>query len=156
MESVVAFFVQWGYVGLFLGSFVAGSVLPLSSEAILMACVGPLHLNPWICLLSALAGNVAGGMTCYWLGHLGNLAWIERWTGVKKDKLDRTVSWVQRRGAWMAFFAFVPILGSAITVALGFLRSNAWQVCLAMTIGKFLRYLAVIWGSLKLYAAFTA
>ena len=79
MDAFVDFFVQWGYWGLFVGSFIAGSVIPLSSEAILVVCVGPLHLDPWICLWAALAGNVAGGMTCYWMGHLGKMEWIEKY-----------------------------------------------------------------------------
>ena len=58
MDAFVDFFAQWGYAGLFVGSFIAGSVIPLSSEALLVMCVGPLHLDPWICLLWALAGNV--------------------------------------------------------------------------------------------------
>ncbi|MDD6687702.1 YqaA family protein [Sodaliphilus pleomorphus] len=147
MDAFVHFFVQWGYFGLFLGSFIAGSVIPLSSEAILVVCVGPLGLSPWWCLVAALLGNVAGGMTCYWMGHLGNIEWIERWAHVKKEKLEQAERWVERRGAWMAFFAFLPIIGSAITVALGFLRANAWGVTFFMAIGKMLRYAAVIWGT---------
>lgn len=147
MDAFVDFFVQWGYWGLFVGSFIAGSVIPLSSEAILVVCVGPLHLDPWICLWAALAGNVAGGMTCYWMGHLGKMEWIEKYCHVKKEKLDRASAWVHKRGAWMAFFAFIPILGSAITVALGLLRANVWGTVAAMSVGKWLRYSAVIWGT---------
>ena len=147
MDAFVDFFVQWGYWGLFVGSFIAGSVIPLSSEAILVVCVGPLQLDPWFCLWAALAGNVAGGMTCYWMGHLGKMEWIEKYCHVKKEKLDRASAWVHKRGAWMAFFAFIPILGSAITVALGLLRANVWGTVAAMSVGKWLRYAAVIWGT---------
>lgn len=145
---MIEFFTQWGILGLFMASVVAGSVVPLSSEAILVACVGPLHLNPWWCLLAALAGNVAGGMTCYWLGSLGNVEWIERYLHVSKPKLERAMRWVHRYGAWVAFFAFLPIVGSAITVALGYLRANAKITCLAMTVGKLMRYCIFIWGTL--------
>lgn len=149
MNQFIAFFVQWGYLGLFLGSFVAGSIVPLSSEAILVACVAPpLSLNPWICLAAALAGNVSGGMTCYWLGTLGNQEWIEKYAHVSPEKMERAVRWVHKRGAWMAFFAFIPVLGSAITVALGYLRANLWGTVAAMTVGKALRYAAVIWGTI--------
>ena len=58
------------------------------------------------------------------------------------------------RGAWMGFFAFIPILGTAISVALGYVRSNPWIVLVTMTIGKLLRYAAIIWGSLKLINLF--
>ena len=61
--------------------------------------------------------------------------------------MGRASLWVKKRGAWMAFFAFIPILGSAITVALGLLRANVWGTVAAMTLGKWLRYAAVIWGT---------
>lgn len=79
MDAILQFLIDWGYWGLFLGSFIAGSVLPFSSEAVLAACVGPLGLDPVISIAAATAGNVAGGMTCYWMGHLGNMEWIEKY-----------------------------------------------------------------------------
>ena len=154
MDAFVAFFLQWGFVGLLLGSFIAGSVVPLSSEAIVVACVGPFHMNPWWCLLAATIGNVSGGMTCYWLGMQGNLEWIERYAHVKKEKLDRAERFIRGRGAWMGFFAFIPILGTAITVALGYMRAGWMPVLISMTIGKLLRYAAIIWGTIGIAALF--
>ena len=86
MDAILQFLIDWGYWGLFLGSFIAGSVLPFSSEAVLAACVGPLGLDPVISIAAATAGNVSGGMTCYWMGHLGNMEWIEKYFHVKKKK----------------------------------------------------------------------
>lgn len=54
----------------------------------------------------------------------------------------------------MAFFAFVPILGSAITVALGYMRANVPIVLTTMTIGKAIRYALVIWGTLGFCSLF--
>jgi len=150
LDSLVAFFAHWGYWGLFAGSFLAGSLIPFSSEALLIACVGPLHLDAVNCLFVALAGNVSGGMTCYWVGRQGKIEWIERFTRVNQEKLDRALRFMKNRGAWMGFFAFIPMLGTAITVALGYVRSNPVIVFLTMTLGKFLRYAFIIWGSLKL------
>lgn len=101
MDAILQFLIDWGYWGLFLGSFIAGSVLPFSSEAVLAACVGPLGLDPVISIAAATAGNVAGGMTCYWMGHLGNMEWIEKYFHVKKEKMDRAERFVHGRGAWM-------------------------------------------------------
>ena len=64
----------------------------------------------------------------------------------KKEKIERAERFVHGRGAWMAFFAFIPILGSAISIVLGMMRANIWIVILAMTIGKILRYLLLVWG----------
>ena len=149
MDAILQFLIDWGYWGLFLGSFIAGSVLPFSSEAVLAACVGPLGLDPVISITAATAGNVAGGMTCYWMGHLGNMEWIEKYFHVKKEKMDRAERFVHGRGAWMAFFAFIPILGSAICQLGIMMRANIWIVILAMTIGKILRYALLVWGVLE-------
>ncbi|MBO7609790.1 MAG: DedA family protein [Muribaculaceae bacterium] len=154
MDAFAAFFLQWGYLGLLVGSFIAGSVVPLSSEAIVVACVGPFHMNPWFCLLAATIGNVSGGMTCYWLGTKGNLEWIERYAHVKKEKLERAERFIQGRGACMGFFAFIPILGTAITVALGYMRAGWLPVMVSMIIGKVLRYAAIIWGTIGIAAMF--
>ena len=154
LDALIHFFTQWGFFGLFLGPFLAGSIVPFSSEALVIACVGALHMDPVTSLFVALAGNVSGGMTCYYIGHLGKIEWIEKYARVSKEKLDRALRFMHNRGAWMGFFAFVPMLGTAISVALGYVRSNVWIVLLTMTIGKFLRYAAIIWGSLKLIDLF--
>ena len=33
-------------------------------------------------------------MTCYWMGHLGNMEWIEKYFHVKKEKMDRAERFV--------------------------------------------------------------
>ena len=146
MDAILQFLIDWGYLGLFIGSFVAGSVIPFSSEAVLVACIGPLKLDPVLCTLFATAGNVAGGMTCYWMGKLGNMHWIEKYFHVKKEKIERAERFVHGRGAWMAFFAFIPILGSAISIVLGMMRAHIGIVLFAMTTGKILRYALLAWG----------
>ena len=148
METITEFLIDWGYWGLFLSALIAGSVLPFSSEAVMVVLAG-MGLDPVGCVVAAALGNTLGGMTCYWMGHLGNMEWIEKYFHVKKEKMDRAERFVHGRGAWMAFFAFIPILGSAISIVLGMMRANIWIVILAMTIGKILRYALLVWGVLE-------
>ena len=143
MDAILQFLIDWGYWGLFLGSFIAGSVLPFSSEAVLAACVGPLGLDPVISIAAATAGNVAGGMTCYWIGTLGKTEWITR-LGVSTRQLARARKFLSGRGALMAFFAFLPTIGEAIAIVLGLMRSNVWLTGGAMLAGKTLRYIVVL------------
>ena len=154
MDTIVQFLTEWGYLGLFVGSFVAGSVLPFSSETILIDCIGPLKLSPLLCLISASLGNISGGLTCYGIGRLCNLQKIKKYTGVTDEKLERADRFVRGGGAWMGFFAFIPILGSAISIVLGMMRANIWVFTLAMSIGKVIRYAIVIWGTLKAASIF--
>ena len=147
MEEFVAtptgFSTEWGYTGLFLAAFVAGSVLPFSSELVLVVLIR-LGLDPVGCLLSAAAGNTLGGMTCYWIGHLGKRDWITRYLKVNPEKLDKASRFLEGRGALFAFFTFLPYLGEAIAIVLGLMRSNVWITAGAMFVGKLLRYIVIV------------
>ena len=67
--------------------------------------------------------------------------------GKKKEELDKAQRFMAGRGAWMGFFAFLPILGSAITIMLGFMRANFIISMLSITIGKLLRYVILVYGA---------
>ena len=67
-----------------------------------------LGLDPAFCLLAAATGNTAGGMTCYWIGHLGKREWFGRYLGIDEKQLDRAGRFLAGKGAWSAFFAFLP------------------------------------------------
>ena len=77
---------------------------------------------------------------------MGRLDWIERYLHVKKTSLDRAQCFMAGHGAWMGFFAFLPIIGSAITIALGLMRSNIFISFVSISIGKILRYVALVYG----------
>ena len=64
IASLTQFFTDWGYVGLFLSAFVAGSILPFSSEVVLVILVR-MGLDPLLCLFAAASGNTRGGMTLF-------------------------------------------------------------------------------------------
>ncbi len=153
MDAILQFLIDWGYVGMFLSALIAGTVVPFSSEAVLVALIS-MGLNPIGCILAATAGNMIGGMTCYWLGSLGNMLWIEKYFGVNKKKLERAERFVKGRGAWMAFFMFIPFLGEAIGVALGLMRANVWITAIAMFLGKSFRYIALALTALGITSLF--
>jgi len=133
---------ELGYIGLFIASFLAATVVPFSSEVVFSALAfGGFDL--WTCVFVATIGNWLGGLTCYYLGRLGKSEWIERFAGVKKKKLDKVSDKVQRYGNWLAFFSFLPAVGDVIAVASGFFRCNVWLVAISMLLGKFFRY--VVW-----------
>ena len=96
------------------------------------------------CLLSASAGNLLGSLTCYAMGRMGRMDWLEKYFHMKREKVERMQAYLNGRSGFMAFFAFLPIIGSVIAVALGFLRSNIWVVSISMLAGKMLRYILVI------------
>ncbi len=143
IDSLIQLLIDWGYVGLFISALLAGSIIPFSSELVMVALV-KVGLSPTLCVLAATLGNTVGGMTCYYMGRLGRIDWIERYFKVKKEKIDRMQSFLQGKGALMGFFAFLPFVGEAIAIALGFMRSNVVLTTLSMFVGKLVRYIAML------------
>ncbi len=133
-------FAEYGYIGLFVASFLAATILPFSSEIVFSALVFG-GLNQWICIACATLGNWLGGLTCYWLGHLGKIEWIEKWLRISHEKIEHFKLWFQKYGDWIAFLSFLPVIGDILAVAAGFMRCRFWIVAIAMLLGKFARYL---------------
>ena len=145
MEYIISLLISYGYWGMLITAFVAGSFFPFSSEAVMTGLLAA-GLDPWGLIIYGTIGNVLGGMFNYFVGRMGRLEWIERYLHVKQKDLDRAERFVAGRGAWMGFFAFLPILGSAITVLLGLMRSNIVITFIAITLGKIFRYIILIYG----------
>ncbi len=143
IESLSHILIEWGIPGMFFSAILAGSILPFSSEIVLVALIN-LGVSPVSCLIAATLGNTIGGMTCYYMGWLGRTDWIEKYFKIKKERTDRMQLFLQGKGAMMGFFSFVPFIGGVITVALGLLRSNVWLTCISMLTGKLLRYILLI------------
>lgn len=139
-------FSVYGYWGMMLTAFLAGSVFPFSSEAVMLGLLATPDIDAWTLVVYATVGNVLGGMFNYGVGRLGKLEWIERWLKISPEKMERAQRFMAGRGAWMGFFAFLPVLGSAITVTLGLMRANVVISLVSMTIGKFLRYCLIAFG----------
>ncbi len=131
-----------GYLGLFIASFLAATVVPFSSEVVFTAMVYG-GLDAWKCVFVATAGNWLGGMSCYYLGHLGKIEWIEKYLRIKKEKLDKFTEKMKKYGDWFAFFSFLPGIGDVIAVAAGYFRCRWWVVAISMLAGKFIRY--IVW-----------
>ncbi len=142
MEAITQFLIDWGYWGLFLSAFIAGSVLPFSSEAVMIILVR-MGLSPIGCVVAATVGNTLGGMTCYWIGSLGKSEWINK-LGISTRQLARARKFLSGRGALMGFFAFLPTIGEAIAILLGLLRSNPWLTGGSMFVGKAARYIVIL------------
>ena len=145
IDTLVQWLTDWGYFGLFISALLAGSILPFSSEAVMVALV-KVGLSPALCILSATLGNTIGGMTCYYMGHIGRIDWIEKYFKIKKEKIDKMQHFLQGKGALMAFFAFLPFVGEAIAFALGWMRSNLALTAASMFAGKLMRYLLMLWA----------
>jgi membrane protein YqaA with SNARE-associated domain len=114
---------------LFASSFLAATLLPGGSEAVLF---GALKLHPdllWLLLAVATLGNTLGGLSSYLIGRL-----IPQKTQLKGLPL------IQRWGSPALLLSWVPLLGDPLCVAAGWLRLNPWWSTLFIATGKFVRY----------------
>lgn len=143
LETLSQLLIDWGYWGIFIACMLAGSIVPFTSEVIVVTLV-ELGLNPVLCLLFATLGNTVGGMSCYYMGYLGRIDWIEKYLKVKKARVDKMQQFLQGKGALMAFFSFLPVLGEVIAITLGFMRSNVWLTVSSMFAGKLIRYILIL------------
>lgn len=114
---------------LFASSFLAATLLPGGSEAVLF---GALKLHPdllWPILGVATLGNTLGGLSSYLIGRL-----IPQKTQLKGLPV------IQRWGSPALLLSWVPLIGDPLCVAAGWLRLNPWWSTLFIATGKFARY----------------
>ncbi len=147
MEQLFDALVSYGPWGMFVAAFLAGSVIAFSSEAVMIALLA-VGVDPWMLLLAASAGNTLGGISCYYLGRLANPDWVQRKFKIKEQYMQRARRWVTRWGAWMGLFCWLPIIGDALLLTLGMMRSNPILTNLTMIIGRTLRYATVLLSAL--------
>lgn len=144
ISTTMDWLLELGYLGLFLGSFLAATVVPFSADALLVGVlVG--GLNPWVAIAVATAGNWLGGLTSYGVGRSGQWRWIERF-GVKRETLERQKGRIERYGSLVALLVWVPFVGDIFAIALGFYRVRFVPSAIYMLIGKAARF--VMWYGL--------
>lgn len=129
----------WGYPGLALCGFIAGSCIPMSSEAALSGAIA-LGWPLWPSLLWVFVGNWFGATTNYLIGRYATLDWIEHWIKVKKTKVSYMQHFLHGKGIWLALVSFFPTLGNVLVICYGISHTPFWKVGTLMAIGRFVRY----------------
>lgn len=154
MDFIVNLLIEWGVPGMFIAAFLAGSFIPFSSEAVMITLIAA-GVDPWGLFIWASLGNILGGMFNYWVGRMGNEDWIYKFLKLPPKKLNKGIQQVKRYGLWAGLLSWIPILGSVITVAMGYLRLNPFYSAISMGIGKTLRYYIVMAFMLGLLDSFS-
>lgn len=141
IEGLVAL----GLVGLAAASFLAGSVLPFPSEAVLAALVAAGG-DPVVHVAVASIANTLGAITLLALGRGGEKLLERRLDDRGRSQLERAQAQVRRFGAIALVLAWLPVIGDAFVLAGGVLRIPWGRAIAAIAIGKTLRYAVVAWG----------
>ena len=143
MDSIIEFLMNWGYMGMALSAFLAASILPFSSEAVMVGLLAA-GLDMWALVAWGTVGNVLGSLFNYGIGRLGKMEWIEKYLHTKPEDLDRARRFMGGRGAWMGLFSCIPVIGDVITIVLGLMRANLTIFIVSVTISKLARYVVLM------------
>lgn len=136
------FLAKLGYIGLFIGTFLSASAipLPLSSDILLIGAFAAGG-NVWISVVIATAGNWLGCISSYGIGRqFGKWKWIERRLRVKREKLEKQKDFIEKYRSLLAFVVWVPFVGEFLALGLGFYRIRFVPTALFMLLGTACRF----------------
>ncbi|CCJ89594.1 DedA family protein [Cronobacter turicensis] len=129
-------------LSLFTSSFLSATLLPGSSEAVLVALLVSVKTAPWLLVLTATIGNSLGGLTNVILGRLFPLHESSRWQ-------ERAQGWLQRFGAPALLLSWLPLVGDLLCLLAGWLRLPWGPVIFFLCLGKALRYIIIAAATLQ-------
>lgn len=131
------------YATLFFTAFIAATLFPLSSEALLAALLYQGHAPLWLWFV-ATSGNTLGSCVNWYLGKQC-LHWQDKkWFPFKPAQLARAQQQFQRYGLFSLLFAWLPVVGDPLTFFAGVMRIRFWQFIVLVALGKSLRYALII------------
>ncbi len=139
------------YTSLFLSAFIAATLLPFSSEAVLLGLIVAGGVDVPTLWIVATAGNTLGAMVNWVLGKWC-LHWRDRrWFPFSNNDLAKAQRWFEHWGVWSLLLSWVPIIGDPITFAAGFLRIRFPVFFTLVLFAKGGRYLVVVALALGLF-----
>ncbi|MEW7312032.1 YqaA family protein [Buttiauxella gaviniae] len=123
-------------ISLFTSSFLSATLLPGSSEAVLIALLVAGSGPTWLLVLIATMGNSLGGLTNVILGRFFPMREQSRWQG-------KATTWLVRFGPATLLLSWMPLVGDLLCLLAGLLRMSWGPVIFFLCLGKALRYIVV-------------
>lgn len=130
---------------LFLVGITSATFLPSQAEIVLFTLLATDDYRPWLLVLTATTGNVAGSIGNYYLGKYIHRVENKKWFPVKQKYLNKAENIFKRHGPATLLLAWLPFLGDAITITAGMLRIKMHLFIPLVFISKGFRYL-LVWG----------
>lgn len=138
------FLETWGYLAVFVLSFISAMGLPVGAElAVIYGGVlasgqianEPHHLNLAVVIILASLAELLGSMAGYLIGFYGGRPLVDRfgkYVLLTHKDLDRAEAWFSRHGEPLVLFGrFIPLLRSFVSLAAGLSE---------MALGKFIAF----------------
>ena len=140
LESLIY---NFGYVGLFIVAFLSSTIIPLSSETVVVLMT-TLDYNIWLILVFATMGNYSGDLTNYYLGKYGNKFFLAKYLKPKVKKRRKLEKAYSRWGSPLLFFSWLPFIGESICIISGAFNLNIKIFSFWVILGEAFRYMIVI------------
>lgn len=134
------------FASVFLASFLAATVLPLGSEAV-VAVLAAEGYHPAGLLATATVGNTLGAWVNYLIGRLGDRFVFSRWVRFDPKRRAQAEALVGRWGGPLLFFAWLPVIGDPLTLVAGVFRVRPIVFTFWVALGKGVRYALLIHGA---------
>ena len=132
------------YITLFVISFLAATILPLSSEITLAGLMAAQSYNNFILLLAASVGNILGSSFNWVLGIYSRKFKSKKWFPFNQNQMKRSSKWFLKYGKWSLLFAWLPVVGDPLTFIAGTMQTRFLSFLVLVTIGKVARYIIII------------
>ncbi len=144
-------FELWPYLAVFSSGFIAATLFPASSEAVLVGLLANGQGSAPGLVAAATLGNTLGAVVNWACGR-GLAHYRDRsWFPAKGAQLMRAERWFKRFGLPSLLFTWLPLVGDALTVIAGLLHVPLrWFVPL-VALGKGVRYVVVAAATLGLW-----
>ena len=133
------------YFKLFIISFLAATILPLSSEIVLTTMLLTNLFEKNILLIVASSGNILGSIFNWYLGKKITIFQDRKWFPVSPEQLNKSQKYFQKYGLWSLLLAWVPVIGDPLTLLAGVLKVRFSIFFLLVSISKISRYIFIIY-----------
>lgn len=130
-------------LGLFVAAFLAATLLPAQSEAVLATLLVRGQHDPVALIVVATCGNVLGSVVNWGLGRSLLRVRHRSWFPVSDHQLDRAQAWYRRYGRWTLLGSWLPVIGDPLTLVAGILREPFIPFVLLVTLAKAGRYIVL-------------
>ena len=133
------------YVKLFIISFLAATILPLSSEIVLTTMILTNLFEKIILLIVASFGNILGSVFNWYLGKKIMIFQDRKWFPVSPKQLNKSQKYFQKYGLWSLLLAWVPVIGDPLTLLAGVLKVRFSIFFILVSISKISRYVFILY-----------
>ena len=131
------------YLAVFLSAFLAATLLPAQSEAVLSFYILSAPQTVFALNLVAIVGNVLGSVVNWVLGFYATKFQNRKWFPATPSQIKRAEKFYRKYGRYSLLLSWVPFIGDPITVIAGVLREPVLSFLILVTIAKSARYIVL-------------